>query len=140
MKRLAALIAVATAAAVSAPALAGDLDFTFETGQPTGRILVALYDSQAAYEGGAAPVRQAVVEVTGPTARADFDGLADGDYAMRAFHDVNANGRMDANPFGMPVEPFAFSNNAHGHMGPAGWDQARVAVAGGSVAQTIVLK
>lgn len=139
MKRLAPLIAVAAISA-AAPAVAGDLDFTFETASPTGRILVALYDSRSAYEGGGAPVRQAAVEVSGPSASAAFDGLAEGDYAMRAFHDVNGDGRMDVNPFGLPVEPYAFSNNARGAMGPARWDQARVAVAGGPVVQTISLK
>ena len=46
---------------------------------------------------------------------------------------------MGRNPFGMPTEPFAFTNNAVGNMGPASWDRARVAV-DGAVAQTIVLR
>ena len=58
---------------------------------------------------------------------------------MRAFHDVNGDGRMNTNPFGMPTEPFAFSNNARGNMGPASWDRAEFAAAG-AVAQTIVIR
>ncbi|KAK0348276.1 hypothetical protein LTR94_037884, partial [Friedmanniomyces endolithicus] len=80
--------------------------------------MVALFDSQAAYDEGRS-VRQAVVDVAAGQRTAAFDGLPDGDYAVRAFHDVNGDGRMNTNPFGMPTEPYAFSNNARGNMGPA---------------------
>ena len=68
-----------------------------------------------------------------------FRDLPAGDYAVKAFHDIDGDGEMDVNPFGMPVEPYAFSNNAVGNMGPAGWDQARFAVSG-DVAQTIRIR
>ena len=71
--------------------------------------------------------------------RFQFDGLPDGDYAVRAFHDLNGDGKMNTNPFGMPTEPYAFSNNAVGNMGPASWDRAKFAAAG-ATAQTIDLK
>ncbi|MNR30585.1 hypothetical protein D3C85_1480510 [compost metagenome] len=67
-----------------------------------------------------------------------FD-LPAGAYGMKAFHDVNGNGKMDTNPFGMPSEPFAFSNNAVGNMGPAKWDRARFEVSG-ATAQTIRIR
>ena len=121
-----------------APALAADVSITFEPGAETGRIMVALFDSQAGYDEGRS-VRQAVVDVAAGQRTADFDGLPDGDYAVRAFHDVNGDGRMNTNPFGMPTEPYAFSNNARGTMGPAKWDQARFAAAG-ATAQTVSIK
>ena len=46
---------------------------------------------------------------------------------------------MDANPFGLPTEPYGFSNNAVGNMGPASWDRARFTVSG-ATAQTIRLR
>ena len=49
------------------------------------------------------------------------------------------DGQMNRNPFGMPTEPYAFSNNAVGNMGPADWDRARFAVSG-PTAQTITLR
>jgi uncharacterized protein (DUF2141 family) len=58
---------------------------------------------------------------------------------MRSFHDVNGDGEMNFNPFGMPVEPYAFSNNAVGNMGPASWERARFNV-NGAVVQTITLR
>ena len=110
---------------------------TFETGATTGSVMVALFSSEAAYTGGAS-IAQAAIPASGAVV-ARFENLPAGDYAMRAFHDVNGNGRMDTNPFGMPVEPYAFSNNAVGNMGPAGWDAAHFAVAG-ETAQTIRIK
>ncbi len=52
---------------------------------------------------------------------------------------MNGNGKMDTNPFGMPVEPYAFSNNAVGNMGPAKWDRARFEVSGQTL-QTLNLR
>lgn len=142
MKTFIPKIAIAAALSLMAvPAFAqdgADIRFTFDVGQPTGRIMVALFDSEAAYDGSGGPVRVAQVEVSGSTATAAFEDLPAGDYAMKAFHDVDGDGEMDANPFGMPTEPFAFSNNAVGNMGPAGWDRARF-TASGDVAQTIDL-
>ena len=68
-----------------------------------------------------------------------FTGLVPGRYAIKAFHDVNGDGKMGSNPFGMPTEPFAFSNNAHGVMGPAKWDAAAFEVKAGDNSHTIAI-
>lgn len=109
--------------AISAPATADTLSVTF-TGitKPEGRIMVGLYDSPTAYNSDQA-LSSAAIEVSSDTASATFDVPA-GTYAIKSFHDVNGNGKMDTNPFGMPIEPFAFSNNARGNMGPANWVDA----------------
>ena len=36
---------------------------------------------------------------------------APGDYAVVAFHDANANGKLDLNFLGLPTEGYGFSNN-----------------------------
>lgn len=137
-------IACAAAAALTLfapPALAQDgrhaVTLTFEIGLPGGRVLVALYDSEAAYRTDR-PAARAALDASQPVV-AVFRDLAPGDYAVKAFHDVDGDGEMDRNPFGMPTEPFAFSNNAVGHMGPASWAEARFPVSG-DVAQTIRLR
>ena len=141
MFRTATLIAVLTLSAVPAfaiePGADASVSLTFETGANTGAVMVALYD-EATYAGGQ-PIRAASIDVAAGEHSVTFDGLPDGDYGVKAYHDVNGNGRMDANPFGMPTEPFAFSNNAVGNMGPAGWDRAHFAVSG-ETAQTIRIR
>jgi uncharacterized protein (DUF2141 family) len=58
---------------------------------------------------------------------------------VKAFHDVNDDGKMNLNPFGVPIEPVAFSNNAPANMGPAGWERAKITVSG-NAAQTIQIR
>lgn len=137
---LAALIAAlsAPAPANAAPAESSRLTLTFETGAATGAVLVSLFDSKAAYDGGA-PIRLARVDVAKGERAAIFAGLEPGDYAVKAFHDLDGDGRMTTNPFGRPIEPFAFSNNARGNMGPAAWDRAQLKVAG-DVAQIVEIR
>ena len=140
--KTAAAIALICAAAIALPAASqtpeAAVTFEFDLGARTGAVMVALFDSETAYVDGA-PVRQAMVDVAGGATTAVFEGLSAGDYAMKAFHDVDGDGEMDANPFGLPTEPYGFSNNAVGNMGPASWDRARFTVSG-ATAQTISLR
>ena len=39
--------------------------------------------------------------------------LAPGEYAFVVYHNVNSNGTLDANLFGYPTEPMAFSRPFH---------------------------
>ena len=137
-----ALLAAAALMLAATPAVAqeatADLTFTFDLGQPTGYVMVALYDSQAAFDGSGEPVRVGRLDASGADRSVVFEDLPAGDYAIKAFHDVDGDGRMATNPFGMPTEPFAFSNNAVGNMGPARWDRAHVTVTT-DLAQTIHL-
>ena len=130
---------ILAAALTLQPADTGVIEITFDVGAEDGVVMAALFDSQSAYDGAGAPVRSAMVNVAGGERVARFEGLPPGDYALRAFHDVNGDGEMNANPFGMPTEPFAFSNNAVGNMGPASWERAHFAVSG-ETRQTITLR
>ena len=125
-------------AALGQTAPASTVSLTFETGAEGGAVMVALFDSAAGYAGDR-PVGGQRVDVAAGQRTAVFEGLPAGDYAAKAFHDLNGDGQMNFNPFGIPVEPSAFSNNAVGNMGPASWERARFAVSG-PTAQTISLR
>lgn len=135
---LALLAAPALAQSATSAAPPARITLTFDVGAETGAVMVALYDSETAYAGGR-PVRTARVDVAAGERTATFEGLPAGDYGMKSFHDVDGDGTMDTNPFGMPTEPYAFSNNAVGNMGPANWDRAKFA-ASGDTAQTIRIR
>ena len=113
MNRLlpAAALALALATTWASPSLAQEASITFEfqTGTTDGTVLVALFDSAEAYDRNQ-PVRVAAVAADSQPVMVVFEGLGDGDYAMKSFHDRNGDGEMNTNPFGMPVEPYAFSN------------------------------
>jgi uncharacterized protein (DUF2141 family) len=113
------------------------LTLTFETGAETGSVMVSLYDSEAAY-GGGTPIRRGQVDVARGTRTVIFHGLTPGTYAVKAFHDVNSDGQMNSNPFGIPIEPVAFSNNAPLSMGAPKWDRTHFTVRG-DAGQTITV-
>jgi uncharacterized protein (DUF2141 family) len=127
-------------AQASAPA-AASLTIRFDgIESPTGQIMLSMFDSEMAHDQNGAPVRVAAVNVDGSTAAVQVEGIAPGDYAIKAFHDVDGDGQMATNPFGMPLEPFAFSNNARAEGGPAKWDAARFAVVAGANTISITIK
>jgi uncharacterized protein (DUF2141 family) len=53
-----------------------------------------------------------------------FRGLAPGRYALSVYHDENGN----ANVVGLPTEPYGFSRDAQGRIGPPVFDDAAVDV------------
>lgn len=114
----------------------GTLSVTF-TGfsAPEGQILFAVYD-EAGWNGGA-PVRGLAINLAAGETSATIEGLPAGRYGIKAFHDTNGNGEMDMNPFGIPTEAFAFSNNAPASMGPATWADAAFEVTADGAEQSI---
>lgn len=134
--------AIAAGQVASQPAAAAaDLVIRFEGIEThTGQIMLSVFDNAAAHDEGGKPVRAAIVPAEGANATAVFAGLAPGDYAIKAFHDVDGDGKMGTNPFGMPLEPFAFSNSAKAEGGPPRWEAARFTVAAGDNAVTIAIK
>jgi uncharacterized protein (DUF2141 family) len=129
-----AAIAQSTPSAPAAPVTAtapASLALTYsgiETRE--GSIMVALYDSEQAFDRGGAPVRVAMVPASADSVSLSIEGLAPGRYAIKSFHDIDGNGQMSMNPMGIPTEPFAFSNDARGNMGPARWADAAFEVNG----------
>lgn len=128
-----------TPAAAAAPA-AAVLVVTFSgLTSDAGAVMIALYDSEAAYTGGA-PLRAVQVKAAVPQVTASFAGLAPGRYALKCFHDLDGDGKLGTNPFGMPTEPFAFSNNAPARLGPPTWAEAAFTVDAAGAAQSITIQ
>jgi len=105
-----------------------------------GVVLVALFDSKAAYDANTGPVRTLTMPAGGGDFAVTLAGLAPGLYAVKSFHDRDANGRMNFNPLGMPLEPYGFSNNARAPFGPPPWRRAAFEVRPGGNAQAIRLR
>ena len=109
---------------LSYPILAADLKIEIK-GAPSnqGELLVAVYDKAESFL--KRPVRAQKIPASGST-EISFAQLAEGDYAVAVIHDENSNGKLDANPFGMPIEAWGFSNDAIGNMGPPQFEQAKI--------------
>lgn len=78
--------------------------------RPTkGTVHVALYRPCADFP-GCQPLELKQIAATGPTVKATFEAEP-GAYAVAVYHDQNSNGHMDTRLFGIPKEPYGFSNN-----------------------------
>ncbi len=106
----------------------------------TGNIMMAMFDSELAYNGKGAPVRVSMVAANSAEVKTTVEDLPAGKYAVKLFHDVDGDGKMRTNPFGIPIEPFAFSNNAVGNMGEASWSDASFEVSAGSNSHRIIIQ
>ncbi len=118
----------------------GDLTLSFPALKtPTGKVMIAVYDSAQGWSSGK-PARVAVASAADAAPSAKIVALPPGTYAVRAFQDVDGDGKMGTNPFGMPVEPYGFSRDAAPNMGPPSFDAAAFEVKAGANAQTLHLK
>jgi uncharacterized protein (DUF2141 family) len=100
------------ASMASFAAQASELEVNFTNiERPVGQLLVAIYDSEKAYNEKAQPLKYAKAEAVGDTVTMSFDGLEDGTYALMLIHDINSNGKMDINAMGLPQDGYGFSNN-----------------------------
>lgn len=122
------------------PAFAADLTINL-TGvrAPTGLLKVALLDSQAAWDGQAAPVDATGAPPAGDTATFQFKDLKPGTYAVAISHDENGNGKLDSNIVGMPTEGYGFSNNPQVMRKPT-FDEARFEVGQDDLAISVDLR
>jgi len=79
-----------------------------------GQIYVGLcdrgFDEASCVDGRFQPARPGTMTFT-------FENVSPGTYAVAAYHDVNGNGRMDTGMFGLPQEPYGFSNDV-GRIAP----------------------
>jgi len=91
-----------------------------------GKVLLALYDHKDHYMKKSC--MSSTEKVKNNKVTIVFEGLKKGEYAFSLFHDVNDNGKLDNNFFGIPKEPYAFSNQQKGRFGPPKFDKVKFTV------------
>lgn len=101
-----------------------------------GSLKIGLFRSEEGWQSNDA-VAEATIEVTGDQATAVFEGLEPGAYGLKIYQDVNGNGELDRNGWGIPSEPYAFSNNAPARFGPPSYIAAAFEVTHDGAVQTI---
>ena len=103
-------LTVTIALGFALPAAADTLRISVETPSNKGDIFAAVYASPEAYEndvlsiGISGPAKLGVTEL-------EIQGLEPGIYGIALFQDLNGNGELNTNLFGIPTEPYGFSNN-----------------------------
>jgi len=90
-----------------------------------GLCMVALYNSEDGFAGKGKAFRDAKVQIRDKKATCEFNDIPRGTYAVRLYHDENANGKLDKNFVGLPKESYGVSNNAKRKMGPPKYENAK---------------
>lgn len=82
---------------------------------PQGKIVISLWNGPKGFSGnGGKPLVNRSAPVAGGGATFSFEGLPPGRYAVSAFHDTDADGKLKTNFIGMPREPVGVSGKAGG--------------------------
>ncbi len=106
-----------------------------------GKLYIGWYNSEADFMQPAKSVYEKFVEVTGKDSLdIPFEGIKPGIYAVSVFFDLNDNATLDKNGFGIPKEPYGFSNNVLPLTRPASFEESRFEVKEADTLQVIRLK
>jgi uncharacterized protein (DUF2141 family) len=105
-----------------------------------GHVVCALYASAEGFpKQPEKAIARTTADIAGGRAVCEFADIEPGTYAVSAFHDENANGKLDTNFLGIPREGVGASNNARGHFGPPRFEAAAVRVSAGRTDLTITM-
>jgi uncharacterized protein (DUF2141 family) len=89
-----------------------------------GKIWVALYRTSDTFL--TKKIHKGIQEkVSGNVMILKFKDLEPDVYAISCFHDVNNNGELDTGMFGIPAEPYGFSNNPRLLFSAPKFDQSK---------------
>ena len=108
-----------------------------------GAVRVALEKNAKDFESGSFDTPKylsRVVEAKGDRVSVIFPAVPHGTYAIKAFQDLNGDGKLKTGLFGAPEEPWGFSNDATGFMGPADFSDAKFELDTPELELTIQLK
>ena len=136
MSRIVPLFLALATSAAFAPALVSAETLTItiaDIREGEGRLMIQVANSEKGFEfseDSAAPPPVAISQLAEAGEMTFEVTLPPGIYGARVLHDLNGNGEMDSNFVGMPKEPWAFSNNATGRLGPAKWQDAKFEISG----------
>lgn len=76
-----------------------------------GNVKLGVFDDAKNFLVAGKEYKSASKKVTAEELTFTLTGLPKGTYAVSLFHDVNADGKCNLNFIGIPIEPYAFSNN-----------------------------
>lgn len=103
-----------------------------------GKLWIAIFKPEEKFGENVQPRIYKIIEVkTAANQTADFN-LAPGKYALAVYHDLNGNSVLDKNFFGIPKEPYGFSNDFRPKFSPPSFSDCEFEVSGPG--QKIVVK
>lgn len=105
-----------------------------------GQVLIGLFKGSKGFpEDRKSMIDSRVVKVEGNQLSIQFSDLEPGDYAFSVVQDYNENYEMDKSLFGLPQEPYAFSNNFTPRFSAPEFEDCNFLIKPGKNQQTIQL-
>ncbi|MEM7476903.1 MAG: DUF2141 domain-containing protein [Planctomycetota bacterium] len=92
-----------------------------------GPVRIAIFAANDSFPDHATASFKEAVEATEPSVDFVVANKPEGSYAIAVYQDLNGDGQLNRGSFGIPLEPYGFSNNAKGTMGPPRYQAAAVA-------------
>ena len=92
----------------------------------TGAVYVAIYRPDNNFPSGK-PLDGKQIVAGAKSVQTTFS-VEPGDYAIAVYHDENSNGKMDKRMFGIPKEPYGFSNNFRPVMSAPKFNECKFSV------------
>jgi uncharacterized protein (DUF2141 family) len=134
---IAAAIAAGIGTGLAGQAAAADLTIRIEgVEQAAGTFHIAVFEADGWEENQTVASGRLAAE---EGAELTLTGLAPGAYGIKIFQDVDDNGQLNLGMWGIPSEPYGFSNNAPARGGPPSFRQASFNLAEPGTVQTIKL-
>ena len=106
--------------------------------QNTGALRIAIFDA-GGWSGNDAVAADSV-DVSEGADSVVFEGLEPGTYGVKLFHDVDGDGELARGNFGIPTEPYGFSNDAPVRFGPPSFGDAAFALPTDGAVHTVTLR
>ena len=103
-----------------------------------GQLVIAIYNDAPSFDENGQPFKSSVLLAEGSEATWTLE-LPAGAYAVKVYQDLDEDGELGRGDFGVPSEPYGFSNDARGTFGPPSWSAARFDLTAGGE-QTISLR
>ncbi len=104
-----------------------------------GTLRVALCPDKAAFDSEEGCTVLAL-EAVGHVITGTFTDLRSGPCAIKVFHDINRDGKLNTSWIGWPQEPYGFSNDAPVNMGPPPFKLAMITLKEGPNSARIALR
>ncbi len=104
-----------------------------------GSLYVSLYKNSVDFNANENAVKRQKLKVDKSTITINLGDVPVGEYAVKAYQDVNDNGTFDFSSAGMPSEPFGSSSKSKG-MAPPDFNEAKFSLEKNQQVQVYLLK
>lgn len=108
---------------LSPAVLAADLKINIIGEMEQGEIICGLFDSKEGFPSNPAPQNKQLIPAS-KAVTCIFRDLPPGKYAVAIMNDLNGNGYLDKNVFGVPKEPWGVSNDIRHSMREPKFEEA----------------